>query len=177
VKNITVKFRHEKPLIQQESIITKKNEEVNMDRERLFEQLKVDEGVVYKIYLDHLGYPTFGVGHLITKADSEYGLSVGTPVSKERVWSAFEKDLEISISECHVLYGKFMFDTWPATVQEVLVNMMFNLGRPRLSQFTNMRSALLQCNWKLAAQHGRDSRWYRQVTNRAERLMSRLESA
>ena len=30
-------------------------------------------------------------------------------------------------------------------------------------------------DWKLAAIEGRDSRWYKQVTNRAERLMSRLE--
>ena len=37
--------------------------------ERLFEQLKYDEGVVYEIYKDHLGYPTFGIGHLVLKSD------------------------------------------------------------------------------------------------------------
>ena len=38
-----------------------------------------------------------------------------------------------------------------------------------------MRAALTELNWKQAAVEGRDSRWYRQVTNRAERLMRRLE--
>lgn len=60
-------------------------------------------------------------------------------------------------------------------VQEILVNMMFNLGRPRLSKFVNFKSALQEKDWKRAAVEGRDSLWYRQVTNRAERLMSRLE--
>ena len=40
-----------------------------MKFERLFEQLKYDEGVVYEIYKDHLGYPTFGVGHLILESE------------------------------------------------------------------------------------------------------------
>ena len=38
-----------------------------MNREAVYEQLKIDEGVVYGIYNDHLGYPTFGVGHLIVE--------------------------------------------------------------------------------------------------------------
>ena len=38
-----------------------------MNIEALREQLKIDEGVKYEIYKDHLGYPTFGIGHLITE--------------------------------------------------------------------------------------------------------------
>ena len=53
-----------------------------MNKERVFEQLKIDEGVKYEIYRDHLGYPTFGVGHLIVKDDPEYGLPEGTEVSE-----------------------------------------------------------------------------------------------
>ena len=54
--------------------------------------------------------------------------------------------------------------------------MMFNLGRPRLSKFKNMKKALDKRDWKLAAVEGRDSLWYRQVSNRAERLMTRMEN-
>ena len=54
--------------------------------------------------------------------------------------------------------------------------MMFNLGRPRLSKFRNMKKALDKRDWKLAAVEGRDSLWYRQVSNRAERLMTRMEN-
>lgn len=145
------------------------------NRESVYEQLKIDEGVMYEIYRDHLGYLTFGVGHLITKSDPEYGFPVGTTISEERVAEAFEKDLNISIRECLVLYGERWFD-FPDEVKEVLVNMMFNLGRPRLSKFKNMNAALDKGDWITAAAEGRDSRWYYQVGNRSERLMTRLEN-
>ena len=145
-----------------------------MNIERVQKQLEIDEGVVYKIYTDHLGYPTFGIGHLITKNDPEFEEPVGTPVSKERVDSVFAVDIKIAEDECKVLY-KF-WEELPEEVQEILVNMMFNLGRPRLSKFKKMTAALEMGDWKTAAIEGRDSRWYHQVGNRSERLMTRLEN-
>lgn len=147
-----------------------------MNREAVYAQLKVDEGVKYEIYLDHLGLPTFGVGHLIIESDPEFGKPVGTKVSEERVRSCFDRDLETSIRECNNLYGEGKFGNLPDEVQQVLVNMMFNMGRPRLSGFKKFNAAILEGNWKEAAKEGRDSRWYDQVKNRAERLMSRLEN-
>jgi len=147
-----------------------------MDRVSIFKQLKIDEGVVYEIYCDHHGYPTFGVGHLVLESDPEYSLPVGAPITETRVWEAFDKDLDLAVAECCALYGEDQFNSWPSEVQEILVNMMFNLGRTRLSKFKNFRAALEEGDWKRAAVEGRDSLWYRQVTNRAERLMVRLES-
>jgi len=146
-----------------------------MNKEAVYEQLKEDEGVRYDIYNDHLGYPTFGVGHLITENDEEFGRPVGTAVSEERVRSCFERDLETAIGECHNLYGDGSFGDLPDEVQQILVNMMFNMGRPRLSGFKKFNAAIEARDWLEAAKEGRDSRWYRQVTNRAERLMVRLE--
>ena len=143
-------------------------------RKRVFEQLKIDEGVVYEIYLDHLGLPTFGVGHLILESDPEHRKPVGTPVSNQRTADAFEHDLDVAIDECKVLYEE-EWEGFPAEVQEILVNMMFNMGRPRLSQFKKMNAALAEGDWETASVEGRDSRWYNQVGNRANRLMSRLE--
>ena len=40
-------------------------------RVNVYEQLKIDEGVVYAIYEDHLGYLTFGVGHLVLSGDED----------------------------------------------------------------------------------------------------------
>ena len=146
------------------------------EREKLFEQLKIDEGVVYEIYNDHLGYPTFGVGHLIKESDPEFGEPVGTSVTEERVWTCFDGDLEIALSECVALYGEREFGELPSEVKQIVVNMMFNMGRTRLSGFRKFNAALLEGDWKTAAVEGRDSRWYRQVTNRAERLMTRMEN-
>ena len=147
-----------------------------MNREAVFNQLKIDEGVEYEIYEDHLGLPTFGVGHLILESDEEYGKPVGTPVDEERVRECFERDLDTSIGECRTLYGEETFGDLPDEVQQILVNMMFNMGRPRLSGFKKFNAAIEAGDWTEAAKEGRDSRWYNQVTNRAERLMERLEN-
>ena len=81
-----------------------------MNIEQLKETLKVDEGVVYEIYKDHLGYPTFGIGHLVLETDPEYGWEVGDPVSEERVDECFEKgtsdpDSRIVVPESNRITG------------------------------------------------------------------------
>ena len=145
-----------------------------MNREQVQKQLAVDEGIVHEVYLDHLGYATFGIGHLITDKDPEQEYTVGTPISEERVTEAFQADLDISIGECKVLFD--LWDTYPGEVQEILVNMMFNLGRPRLSKFKNFKKAVDAGDWVKAGIEGRDSLWWKQVGNRAERLMVRIEN-
>lgn len=145
-------------------------------KQRVMEQLKIDEGIVHEVYLDHLGYPTVGIGHLIVDSDPESGLDVGTPVSNARCEELFQKDLQVAQSECIMLYGADEWMAFPDEVKEILVNMMFNMGRPRLKQFKKMNEALLEGDWATAAVEGRDSRWFNQVGSRAERLMSRLEA-
>ena len=78
-----------------------------MNIQQLREQLEIDEGVKYDIYLDHLGLPTFGIGHLVTKTDPESGQAVGTPISKERVAECFDMDVQSVINDCNKLYEDF----------------------------------------------------------------------
>ena len=99
-----------------------------------------------------------------------------TPISEERVWEAFDADLNIAIAECHHLFPGDEFEGFPEEAQQVIVNMMFNMGRPRLSGFKKFIAACKEGDWKTAAVEGRDSKWHKQVTNRAERLMVRLEN-
>jgi len=150
-----------------------REDEMFLDKEQLKETLKIDEGVVYEIYNDHLGYATFGIGHLVLETDPEHGQTVGTPVNEERVDECFEKDVQTVIEDCKKLHDGW--DGYPQEVKQVIANMMFNMGLTRLSKFKNHNAALQSGNWKEAAKEGRDSRWYKQVTNRAERLMKRLE--
>ena len=70
-----------------------------MDRSKLMEELIMDEGYKYEIYLDHLGYPTLGVGHLITEKDEEYGQEVGTVVHDERIKECLQNDIDIVCKE------------------------------------------------------------------------------
>ena len=141
-----------------------------MNVEQLREQLKIDEGCVYEIYNDHLGYPTFGIGHLVRESDPENGSPIGTKVSEDRVANAFDDDIGIVLSDCNKLYPDF--EDLPEEAQQIIANMMFNLGRPRLSKFVGMKRGEDVKDWNSAADEMVDSRWYRQVGARADRLVT-----
>jgi len=145
-----------------------------MNIDQLREELKIDEGCKYEIYLDHLGLPTFGIGHLVLDSDMEYGQEVGTPVSEDRVNECFAKDVETVLSESLQLYPNF--EVLPEEAQLIIANMMFNMGRPRLSKFKGMKAAIDAGDYHRAAVEMVDSRWYQQVTNRADRLVARMRS-
>ena len=143
-----------------------------MDIEKLKEEIKADEGYKNEIYLDHLGLPTLGVGHLIRETDPEFGLEVGTKIDDERVNELFEEDINTTIQECTYLYDDFY--VLPEEAQMIICNMMFNLGRPRLSRFLKMKKHIDNRDFKSASLEMKNSKWYRQVTNRAERLCERM---
>ena len=145
-----------------------------MNIEQLKKELALDEGVRHQVYLDHLGYPTFGIGHLIKKDDPEYGSPVGTDVSEERVDECFKEDIKVTLSDCLTLYDDFY--ELPEEVQLIVANMMFNLGYPRLSKFRGMKRGVDARDWNKAADEMVDSKWYSQVPKRSERLVNRMRS-
>ena len=52
--------------------------------------------------------------------------------------------------------------------------LMFNLGRPRLTNFIRMRKAVNEGNFAEAKMQMLDSKWAKQVPNRAKRLSERM---
>jgi lysozyme len=140
--------------------------------ERVKKQLKIDEGVEMAIYLDHLGYKTVGIGHLILDSDPEHGMEVGDVVSEERVDELFEQDLSIVLADCEKAFPNW--DNYNDVVQEVLINMMFNLGMTRLLKFKKFIAAIDSGDWKEAGIQMEDSKWWGQVGPRAVRLRQRI---
>ena len=145
-----------------------------VDMVKLRETLEDDEGRIDAVYLDHLGLPTFGIGHLITKNDEEHKLDVGTTVTPERVFEVFEEDLKVIVREAEGIFPGYF--ELPEEVQQILANMMFNMGATRLMKFKKLRAAIAIEDWEEAAVQMKDSKWYDQVTNRADRLIARMEA-
>ena len=135
-------------------------------------EIEADEGRVSKIYICPAGHPTFGVGHMVRRDDPEADLRIGAPVSEARVEAAFDKDVLDSLADCRALFDGF--DKLPGEAQRILANMMFNLGRPRLSKFVRLHAAILDQDWAEAAEQMRDSKWHRQLPARSERLINRM---
>jgi lysozyme len=143
-----------------------------MDKEKLMKELIADEGFEYEIYLDHLGYPTLGVGHLITEKDEEHGKPVGTPISEQRIRECLDQDIEIVCSELD--RNEPWWRNLDDNRQRILANMCFNLGYPRLSNFKRFLAAVQTSQWETAAIEMMDSKWSGQVGDRAKRLRDRM---
>ena len=115
-----------------------------MNIDQLREQLKIDEGVKYEIYNDHLGYATFGIGHLVVKGDEEHGKPIGTPVSEERVNSVFDSDVATYVTEAKKVFPNL--DTLPEEAQEVIVICALIWEH---QDYLNLRILLLQLKMKI----------------------------
>ena len=74
--------------------------------------------------------------------------------------------------DCDKLYEDY--ENLPEEVRLIIANMMFNMGYPRLSKFKGMKAGVEAGDWQRAADEMVASRWYEQVTNRAQRLVDRM---
>lgn len=135
-----------------------------MNAHRVAEQLLVDEGLRLKPYRCTAGKLTIGVGRNL----EDKGISAAEALGLlDNDIDEFWKQLTSSLP--WVL-------TAPEAVQEVLLNMAFNLGVPGLLRFTETLRLLRAGEYSLAAGAMLDSKWAKQVGPRAERLSHRIKA-
>ena len=137
----------------------------------LEEKVKLHEGFVSKIYLDSLSKKTIGWGHLITPDDH---FKEGVEYSKEELEDVFQKDLKKAINEADDLIKTKIADK----AREVIIEMVYQLGKTGVSKFKNMWSALQESppNYFEAHVQMLDSRWYKQTPNRCGELSETMKS-
>ena len=131
----------------------------------LEERVKLHEGFVSKIYLDSLSKKTIGWGHLITPDDH---FKEGVEYSKEELEDVFQKDLKRAMDDADDLIKTQIADK----AREVIIEMVYQLGKTGVSKFKNMWSALQESppNYFEAHVQMLDSRWYKQTPNRCGEL-------
>ena len=128
-----------------------------MDRQKLREELKRDEGIRLKPYQDSLGVTTIGVGRNLRDVGlrhSEVDVMLGN-------------DIEVAISHALEIFPRW--GSLPAPVQHVIVNMIFQLGRRGFNGFRRFISHVKCHNWPAAADELLDSAAARQAPARFER--------
>jgi len=123
----------------------------------VIEQIKIDEGFRGKPYLDTVGKTTIGYGrnlddNPLTEVEAEFLLS---------------NDLKKVSQECCLLP---YFSELSTTRRAVILNMVYNLGMTRFKKFKKMNKALSEKNYLLASIEMLDSKWAKQVGDRAIRL-------
>lgn len=148
---------------------------VTIDLEKLRQEIEFDEGCKLNIYLCSEGHRTVGIGHLIRETDEENNLQIGDEITPERCESLFAEDVAVACRDCAELFRNF--NQLPSDVKRVIINMAFQLGRPRLSQFKKFRAAIEEKDFVTAAAEMLDSRWAKQTPNRVQRLHTRMLAA
>lgn len=141
-------------------------------RKKIIEHLKDREGVRYVVYLDTLGYPTGGVGHLITSADK---LSVGDPISPEQVDAWLEKDMEKALAGARKNAKEIGIETDDFIIALTSVNFQLGTGWP--TKFYKTYPNLVKGQWRKAIVGLRGSRWAKQTPVRVEDFVKAIEKA
>ncbi len=135
-----------------------------MDHTQLEKQLRRHEGFRKHPYKDTEGYTTIGFGRNLTS----------NGISKMEARLLLRTDISIAEEECKKRFP--FFEDLDGVRQEAVVNIMFNLGWPRLKTFKMMLAALEDGDFGLAAAEALDSKWHIQVKGRAEELAEQIRT-
>lgn len=134
------------------------------------------EGVRTQVYTDTAGIPTIGIGFNLQKAGAPQRIAaLGVDYAQlcagqcgltdVEVQTLFSQDLDTAIGDTRALVSNF--DSLPDNAQTAIVDMVFNLGGPRFSQFKATIAALVAEDFAQAADQMASSLWATQVPNRA----------
>jgi len=143
-----------------------------MNLERLLESVKKHEGYRNKVYLDTLGKRTVGVGHLCVEDfwedDKEYEESF--------LMEILQKDLQEAIRGAKELMDEHGCADIDERAEEIIIEMVFQLGRTGVKKFRNMWKALAEQNYIGASFEMLDSKWAKQTPNRAKDMADQMKA-
>ena len=141
-----------------------------MNMDRLLESVKKHEGYRNKVYLDTLGKRTVGVGHLCVEDfwedDKEY--------EEKFLMTILEHDLQSAIKGAKDLMQEHGCMDIDEVAEEIIIEMVFQLGKTGVSKFRNMWKHLSALEYASAASEMLDSRWAKQTPNRAEAMSAQM---
>ncbi|WP_457755170.1 glycoside hydrolase family protein [Thermovibrio ammonificans] len=122
--------------------------------------LLIDEGLRLKPYRDTVGKLTIGVGRNLD--------DVG--ITEEEALYLLENDIQRAVKDATEIFGTTTWLSLDEIRQAVIIDMLFNLGKPRFLTFRKFIQAVKEGDFERASKEMLNSRWARQVGKRAERL-------
>tara|TARA_R110000823_G_scaffold219481_1_gene348408 strand:- start:119 stop:541 length:423 start_codon:yes stop_codon:yes gene_type:complete len=136
-------------------------------RKKLIEMLRLHEGVETHAYECSASKITVGVGRNI---DPEGGIGLST----DEINYLLQNDIDRVYSELDNEYD--WFSGLDQVRQDAMIDISFNLGQTRLRAFKNALAAMARGDWRAAADEFMDSRWSKQVGNRAKTLTGMIRT-
>ena len=140
-------------------------------KDALKERIKQHEGFRDTVYSDSLGFATIGYGHLVLPTDN---FVEGVAYDKETLEEVFDNDFKIAVDSARDLLRNIEHNY---IIFGVLVEMCFQLGKPKVSKFNKMFIALKEKNLDKASDEMINSRWHKQTPKRCESLANIIKNA
>ena len=95
-------------------------------------------------------------------------------ITEEQADQLFELSYSRAVNDARELFPDL--DSLPEVMQTVIIDMSYNLGLPRLSNFTEMRKAIHAREWSNVIKEMINSEWYKQVGIRSRTLVNGVRS-
>ncbi|MBI3334834.1 hypothetical protein HYZ97_05080 [Candidatus Pacearchaeota archaeon] len=155
-------------------------------RDSLDKRMIQHEGYRTKVYKDSEGIPTIGIGFNLSRKDAPFYMQkIGA--DHQRIMEGKQELTERQVTDLYLMEksnvhtsAKRMFpdfDTHPVVVQEVVFEMIYNLGARGFGKFEKTVAAIKRRDYETAAQEMQNSKWYAQVGNRSKTLVQQMKSA
>jgi len=140
----------------------------------LKERIKQEEGLRTKPYLCPAGKRTIGYGHNLEAASLLHHIAVffenNGCIMPHMAEDQLDHDIDVAEAVARRLFVGF--DELSEARRNVLTDMAFNMGEGTLSRFAKLRHNVAIKNYEQAAKEMLDSRWAKQVPNRAQQLIN-----
>ena len=136
---------------------------------KLLEQLKYEEGLRLKAYVDTRGHKTIGYGHNLD--NSPYFLDhqrISDSINKETAEELLRMDVARTEAELREKWPRL--DEFGKERRDAFIAMAYQLGVNGFMGFERMRYAALARDWETAAKEALYSNWAKQTPNRAKRV-------
>ena len=163
-----------------------------LTHKEIIKDLKVEEGIRTKPYLDSRGYVTIGAGHNVrgrkftdeerkvlfpdenpdsTAAMRDYWMR--KPMTSKQAEFLLDQDLAICEKEAQAIYGA-EYTNFPVRIKVSILDLLFNLGGTKYRKFKKHIQAIKDGDWDKAADEIQNSLAAAQVPHRYNVIARRL---
>ena len=148
-----------------------------MTNNEIKHMLQMDEGVQLHAYYDPMHVLTVGVGRNLEVSPGlnilHRKIKLGDSITQAEAEALLEEDIDRVLSALRKQIANF--NSLPERYQKVLINMSFQLGTNGIMKWHDMLYAMSQGKDDDIIKAIKDSHYYHQCTNRANRMIQLIQ--
>jgi GH24 family phage-related lysozyme (muramidase) len=150
-------------------------------RQKLYDHIKLREGYKNVVYLDTLGKPTGGIGHLLSSSERKT-FPLGCIIKESIIKEWYDKDIQKSLDACNEQCK--ILNVFNTEFKIALTSVNFQLGTKWYRKFPSAWKALCHNDYDKAMdevlyankKEKKYSKWYKQTPVRVKDFITAIEN-